>query len=97
MPSAVAVPDIRPISELRTNLNGICEDARSSQEPIFMTKNGKAALVVIDCEAYERQRQHDRYVLKLRETEIEAAYRPEAVSQEQLDSHMADIFESWGL
>lgn len=97
MPSAVAVPDIRPISELRTNLNGICEDARSSQEPIFMTKNGKAALVVIDCEAYERQRQHDRYVLKLREAEIEAAYRPETVSQEQLDSHMADIFESWGL
>ena len=97
MPSAIAVPDIRPISELRTNLNGICEDARNSQEPIFMTKNGKAALVVIDCDAYERQRQHDRYVLKLREAEIEAAYHPETVSQAQLDSHMADIFAAWGL
>lgn len=97
MPSAVAVPDIRPISELRTNLNGICEDARNTQEPIFMTKNGKAALVIIDCEAYERQRQHDRYVLKLREAEIEASYRSEAVSQEQLDAHMADIFKMWGL
>ena len=97
MPSAVAVPDIRPISELRTNLNGICEDARNTQEPIFMTKNGKAALVVIDCEAYERQRQHDRYVLKLREAEIEATYHPEAVSQEQLNAHMADIFKTWGL
>lgn len=97
MSSAVAVPDIRPISELRTNLNGICEDARTSQEPIFMTKNGKAALVVIDCEAYERQRQHDRYVLKLREAEIEAAYHPDAISREQLDAHMADVFGTWGL
>lgn len=97
MPSAIAVPDIRPISELRTNLNGICEDARNSQEPIFMTKNGKAALVVIDCEAYERQRQHDRHVLKLREAEIEAAYHSETVSQAQLDSHMADIFATWGV
>lgn len=97
MPSAIAVPDIRPISELRTNLNGICEDARNTQEPIFMTKNGKAALVIIDCEAYERQRQHDRYVPKLREAEIEASYRPETVSQEQLDAHMANIFKTWGL
>ena len=55
IPSAVAIPDIQSISELRTNLNGICEDACSSQEPTFMTRNSKTPLVVIDCEAYERQ------------------------------------------
>ena len=47
------IPQIRPISDLRTNLNDVCELARESQQPIFMTKNGKASLVVIDCEAYE--------------------------------------------
>ena len=42
------IPQIRPISDLRTNLNDVCELARESQQPIFMTKNGKASLVVID-------------------------------------------------
>ena len=68
------LPQIRPISDLRTDLNDVCAMARESQEPIFMTKNGKASLVVIDCEAYENQRQRDRYVQSLREAEIEARY-----------------------
>ena len=58
------IPQIRPISDLRTNLNDVCELARESQQPIFMTKNGKASLVVIDCEAYEGQQRHERYVQK---------------------------------
>ena len=45
------LPAIRPISDLRTDLNGVCEDACETQQPIFMTKNGKATLVVMDCEA----------------------------------------------
>lgn len=86
-----AVPAIRPISDLRTDLNGICEQASQSQQPIFMTKNGKASLVVIDCEAYERQRQHDRYVLKLREAELEQQYHPETVTRNEVSSHVNSI------
>lgn len=88
---APAVPAIRPISDLRTDLNGICEQAADSQQPIFMTKNGKATLVVIDCEAYERQRQHDCYVMKLREAEIEQQYHPETVSQAEVTRRVEDI------
>ena len=90
---APAVPAIRPISDLRTDLNGICEQAANSQQPIFMTKNGKATLVVIDCEAYERQRQHDRYVMKLREAELEQQYHPETVSQAEVTSRVEAILE----
>ena len=49
------LPAIRPVSDLRTDLAGICDEARETQQPIFMTKNGKASLVVMDCDAYERQ------------------------------------------
>lgn len=90
---APAVPAIRPISDLRTDLNGICEQAAESQQPIFMTKNGKAALVVIDCEAYERQRQHDRYVMKLREAEIEQQYHPESIPQAEVDRQINRILQ----
>ena len=92
---AVPLPLIRPISDLRTDLNGIFEEARETQQPIFMTKNGKASLVLMDCDAYERQRQHDRYVLKLREAEIEARYHPETVSQDELDQRMDTMFAKW--
>lgn len=91
------LPQTRPISDLRTDLNGICDQAQQSHEPIFMTKNGKARLVVIDCDAYERSRQHERYVMKLREAEIEARYRPEAVTQGQLDTQMEELFSKWGV
>lgn len=62
-----------------------------------MTKNGKASLVVIDCVAYEEQRQHERYVQKLREAEIEEKYRKETISQAPLDETMERIFEVWGV
>lgn len=94
---SVAVPQILPISDLRTDLNSVCELAQKSQEPIFMTKNGKASLVVIDCEAYERQQQHNRYVQKLREAEIEAKYRKECVTQDQLDETLEKSFAVWGV
>lgn len=92
-----AMPLIRPISDLRTDLNGVCDVARETQEPVFMTKNGKAALVVMDCEAYEELRQHERYVLKLREAEIEERYAKESLTQQQVDSRMRRIFDHWGV
>lgn len=95
--SSVPVPRILPISDLRTDLNSVCEVARESREPIFMTKNGKATLVVMDCEAYEEQRQRDRYVMKLREAEIEARYKPDSVSQDKLDLQMQRMFDLWGV
>lgn len=92
-----ALPLIRPISDLRTDLNDVCVQARETRQPIFMTKNGKASLVVIDCAAYEEQRQHERYVHKLREAEIEAKYRSETVSQAALDETMERVFAVWGV
>ena len=89
------LPAIRPISDLRTDLNGVCEDACETQQPIFMTKNGKATLVVMDCEAYERQRQHDRYVMKMREAEIEAQYHPESLALGEVGERMERIFATW--
>ena len=91
------LPAIRPISDLRTDLNGVCEDACETQQPIFMTKNGKATLVVMDCEAYERQRQHDRYVMKMREAEIEAQYHPESLALGEVGERLERIFATWGV
>lgn len=90
---SVAVPLMRPISDLRTNLNEVCEVAHETQEPIYMTKNGTACLVVFDSEAYEQQRMHDLYVMKLREAEIEAQYKKDAVSFDEVDKRIKSILK----
>lgn len=53
-----ALPQIRPISDLRTRLNDIENLARESREPIIMTKNGTASLIVIDSDAYDEHLHH---------------------------------------
>lgn len=90
------VPLIRPISDLRTDLNDVCEQAEETHQPIFMTKNGKPNLVVFNSDAYEEMLNHQRYVQKLREAEIEAKYVDKTYSQDEVDEAVNRIFEKIG-
>lgn len=47
------MPDIRPISDLRSRFAEISRLAHEKDEPIFLTKNGYGDLVVLSVEAYE--------------------------------------------
>ncbi|BAK45178.1 type II toxin-antitoxin system prevent-host-death family antitoxin [Eggerthella sp. YY7918] len=96
MTMTAALPQIRPISDLRTRLNEIENLARETQEPIIMTKNGTASLVVIDSDAYNDHLQHERAVRKLREAEIEEKYRPEAVSYDDVKNRVDLLLEAVG-
>ena len=48
------MPRIIPIRELK-NTNNISELCRSTNEPIFVTKNGYGELVVMSMETYDEQ------------------------------------------
>lgn len=48
------MPQIRPITDLRNTIE-ISELCHSSQEPIFITKNGYGDMVVMSNETYERE------------------------------------------
>ena len=72
-----ALPHVRPVSELRTHLPEIEQLAQETGEPIILTKNGAAKLVVMDNDAFNEHLQHERAVRKLREAEIEARYTKE--------------------
>lgn len=95
--AVAALPLIRPITDLRTQFNDVCAQATESQEPIILTKNGVPAYVLEDCVAYEAAAQRNRMFLALREAEIEERYRPEALTAEESDARMAEIFKVWGL
>ena len=66
------MPRIIPIRELK-NTNNISELCRSTNEPIFVTKNGYGELVVMSMETYEEQ---------LRRLEF---YQELAISEKQFD------------
>lgn len=88
------IPETRPISDLRTHLPEIEETARETGEPIVLTRNGAPALVVIDCQAYNRAMQRERHIRKLREAEIEANYVAKTVSLDESKARMKQVAET---
>lgn len=58
---------IKPSAAIRQNYNEIAELCRSSQEPVYLTKNGEGDLVVMDIESFTRREK----MLKLQEKLLE--------------------------
>ena len=71
------MPRIIPIRDLR-NTSAISEMAHSSQEPIFVTKNGYSDLVILSAELYEKMVQNNRIDQAIFEAEgeIERGAKP---------------------
>jgi len=65
--------DIKPSAAIRKNYNKISEICKRSGEPVYLTKNGKGDLVVMDIEAFARR----EIMLRLRENLV-------AVEEERL-------------
>ncbi|MCY1233383.1 Antitoxin type II toxin-antitoxin system, type II toxin-antitoxin system [compost metagenome] len=51
---------VKPISYLKDHAEEIVKDISESGEPMLITQNGEAKLVVMDVRAYERQCQEPR-------------------------------------
>ncbi len=49
------MPSIRPLNDLRNKTSEIAAIAHSEREPVFITKNGYADLVVLSIDAYEQK------------------------------------------
>ncbi len=60
--------NIRPSAAIRKNYNEISNLCKKSGEPVYLTKNGKGDLVVMDIEAFARRES----MLRLRESLIDA-------------------------
>ena len=67
------MPNIRPISDLRNNANGISDFCHREREPVFITKNGVGDMVVMSIEDYEQQQALIEVYSKLSEAEAEIA------------------------
>ena len=49
------MPTINPVTELQRNAAALIREAMQTKEPIYLTKNGSSAVVLLDAEEYDRQ------------------------------------------
>jgi len=82
---------IKPSATIRQNYNEIANLCRTTQEPVYLTKNGEGDIVVMDVESFVRREK----MLKLREEllaveEGRAAGRV-GVTSDELDSYLESI------
>jgi len=68
-----AVPNIRPVSDLRNKFRDISQSVHESAAPVYLTKNGRGDMVVMSMEAYEQNLFETEIYLKLKEAEYQAA------------------------
>ncbi|GHT73679.1 antitoxin [Spirochaetia bacterium] len=88
MPS---IPQIRPISDLRNNFSEISRQVHETNEPVYLTKDGRGDIVVMSMEAYEQDRYESEVYLKLKEAEIEAESTTKRYSLEDVMDSMEKI------
>jgi prevent-host-death family protein len=88
MPS---IPQIRPVSELRNRFSEISRQVHETNEPVYLTKNGRGDMVVMSMEAYEQDRYEWDVYLKLKEAELEAESTTKRYSLEEVMDSMEKI------
>lgn len=58
------VPDIIPITDLRQDAASVLKRVKGTKEPVIITQRGRAAVVMMSTEAYEKA-EYDRQLLLL--------------------------------
>lgn len=87
------MPQIRPVSDLRNNFTEISSQVHKTQQPVFLTKNGYADMVVMSCEAYEQMQFESEVYFKLREAEMEARSTKQRFSHKEVFSELRKQLE----
>jgi prevent-host-death family protein len=88
------MPQIRPISDLRNKFSDISKQVHSTQEPVFLTRNGYGDMVVMSIEAYERGRFESEVYQKLMESALESEINPKLFTHDEVFGPLrADLAE----
>ena len=82
---------IKPSASIRQNYNEIADLCRTTQEPVFLTKNGEGDLVVMDVETFTRREKMLRLREELLAVEEDRIAGRIGVTPDELESYLEDI------
>jgi len=88
-----AIPNIRPISDLRNKFGAISRAVHETNEPVYLTKNGKGDMVVMSLETYEQNLFEAEIYSKLKEAEYQAASVKKRYTHEETMNELRKIIE----
>lgn len=87
--------NIRPSAAIRQNYNEIADLCRTSQEPVYLTRNGEGDLVVMDMETFSRREK----MLDLREqllsVEEDRMAGNKGYTIDELDKYLDVLFQEY--
>ncbi|MDR2717200.1 MAG: type II toxin-antitoxin system Phd/YefM family antitoxin [Treponema sp.] len=86
-----AIPNIRPVSDLRNKFTDISRSVHESDAPVFLTKNGRGDMVVMSLEAYEQNLFESEIYLKLKEAEYQAASVKKRYTHDEVMTELRNI------
>ena len=88
---------IRPITDLRTNINDILELTSSTREPVILTKNGFAKCAIMGLPAFNDVLARTRVAIKLREAEVRSYYQNETFSYAEVADRVIQSLVDFGV
>ena len=95
------MPTVLPVTELQRNTAALTDEAMRTKEPIYLTRRGKAAVVLLDAAEYDREMSYRKAIIE-REKSVYAGItrghdelaRGESSS---LDETLTKLADKWSL
>lgn len=91
----ITLIQIRPISDLRNKFADISKTVHENHDPIYLTKNGYADMVVMSVPAFEKMKLDTKIYIKLKEAELEAKSTATRYSSDEVFSEIRSDLDSY--
>ena len=88
-----AIPKIHPISDLRNKFSDISKAVHESNEPVYLTKNGRGDMVVMSMEAYEQNLFQSETYIKLKEAEYQASSTKKRYTHDEVMFELRNVIK----
>lgn len=88
-----AIPRIHPVSDLRNNFRDISRTVHETNEPVYLTKNGRGDMVVMSLDAYEQNLFQSEIYVKLKEAEYQAVTSKKRFSHDHVMSELRNVIK----
>ena len=95
------MPTVLPVTELQRNTAALTDEAMRKKEPIYLTRRGKAAVVLLDAAEYDREMSYRKAIIE-REKSVYAGIsrgHDELACGESssLDETLTQLADKWSL
>lgn len=95
------MPTVLPVTELQRNTATLTDEVMRTKEPIYLTRRGKAAVVLLDAAEYDREMSYRKAIAE-REERVRAGISRGHGELERGDSvplgeSLAQLADRWAL